>query len=252
MKITRLCFSALAAVLFVFSSQASADFVIVDFTAPGALNVTTAGLEVQTVTEPVTGVSFTVTASDVTVNNTNSGGLTTRNNGLGSNARNNGTFLNLIGGESEIIQFTLSGVTGLAPNQSIILSDLLSQNARSIAADQSGGLGGTFGNVAGDDVVLTSDLGNTFRIFQSDTGDLGSILLNANDTSSTDPIGNTFAHSANDFEFNNSFTISLTANDAVEIQGLRFAVVTAAVPEPTSTALLGLGALGFVLRRRRN
>ena len=250
MKITRLCFSALAAVLFVFSSQASAD-IIVDFTSPGPLNVTTAGLEVQTVTETVTGVSFTVTASDVTVNNTNSGGLTTRNNGLGSDARNNGTFLNFIGGESEIIQFTLSGVTGLAANQSIILSDLLSQNARSTSADQSGGLGGTFGNVAGDDVVLTSDLGNTFRIFQSDTGDLGSILLNANDTSSTDPIGNTFAHSANDFEFNNSFTISLTANDAVEIQGLRFAVVTA-VPEPTSTVLLGLGALGFVLRRRRN
>lgn len=139
----------------------------------------------------------------------------------------------------------------MAANQSIILSDLLSQNARSTAANQSGGLGGTFGNVASDDVLLTSDLGNTFRIFQSDTGDLGSILLNANDTSSTDPIGNTFAHSANDFEFNNSFTLSLTANDAVEIQGLRFAVVTA-VPEPTSNVLLGLGALGFVLRRRRN
>ena len=100
MKITRLCFSALAAVLFVFSSQASADLVIVDFTSPGPLNVTTAGLEVQTVTEAVTGVSFTVTASDVTVNNTNMGGLTTRNNGLGSDARNNGTFLNFIGGES--------------------------------------------------------------------------------------------------------------------------------------------------------
>ena len=112
MKITRLCFSALAAVLFVFSSQASADLVIVDFTSPGALNVTTAGLEVQTVTEAVTGVSFTVTASDVTVDNANSGGLTTRNNGLGSTARNNGTFLNFIDGESEIIQFTLSGVTG--------------------------------------------------------------------------------------------------------------------------------------------
>ena len=100
MKITRLCFSALAAVLFVFSSQASADLVIVDFTSPGAFNGTTAGLEVQTVTEPVTGVSFTVTASDATVNNSNNGGLTTRNNGLGSTARNNGTFLNFIGGES--------------------------------------------------------------------------------------------------------------------------------------------------------
>ena len=89
-------------------------------------------------------------------------------------------------------------------------------------------------------------------INQSDAGDLGSSLLLTDDGNTTNT-GNTFAHGAGNLAVsNNSFDLALTdlnRNDAVVIQGFEFAVVP--IPEPSSTALLGLGGLAMILRRRK-
>ena len=129
--------------------------------------------------------------------------------------------------------------------------NLLSQNGGSANADQSGGFGGTFGQLAVDSVTLTSDNGTISVVNQSDDGDLGESLLNADNNNAN--TGNTFAHSANNLGFTNSFTVQLTDDNgqAVVVQGFEFAVVNA-VPEPSS-ALVIFGLLGVgVCKRRRS
>ena len=89
---------------------------------------------------------------------------------------------------------------------------------------------------------------------QSDAGDLGAILL-ASDNGDSTNTGNTFAHSAGNLAFTNSFTLAqddLTANNAVTIQGFEFEVIPApAVPEPTAVGFLGLCGLAGLMRRRK-
>ena len=232
------------------TAVASADLVVVDFTAPGSnpgnnalgTSFTFSGADVfdaPSVMTP-TGVSFTVVAS----NGLASGNISSENAGLGSRALNTGDFLNVIGGVSEEITFTISGVTGLAPGESLVLDSLLSQ-------DSNGNFGGTFGNVAQDSVTLTSDDLSSVVINQSGGVDLGSIILATNDNNDTNT-ENTFAHSAGDLTFTNSFDLALTdltRNDAIQIQGLQFRVVPA-VPEPSS-ALALLSLLGVVVCKRR-
>ena len=80
---------------------------------------------------------------------------------------------------------------------------------------------------------------------------MGSIILATNDNNDTNT-ENTFAHSAGDLTFTNSFDLALTdltRNDAIQIQGLQFRVVPA-VPEPSS-ALALLSLLGVVVCKRR-
>ena len=141
---------------------------------------------------------------------------------------------------------------------------MLSQNGASTEPTQgppSGvgggfGFGGTFGHQAADSVTFTSDLGTAVVVNQSDTGDLGSILLNADNGDGV--TGNTFEHLVGTgLGFTNSFDLQLTdltANQAITTQGFNFSVVppaVAAIPEPSSLAFLGLGAIGLVARRRR-
>ena len=230
-------------------SMASAATLLVDFTTAGNSAAPT-GLTFSSQDIGGTGVSFDITASAVIPSGggANNGDIVRLNEGLGSTVENVGEFLNIIGGTSEVLRFTISNVTGLLPHQSIQISDLLSQNVRGTSANQSGGYGGTFGNVATDSVTLTSDNTSSFVINQSDAGDLGSSLLNG-DNGNTGNTGNTFEHGAGNLTFTTSFDVALTgpANDAIVIQGFDFVVV----PEPSSTALLGLGGLALILRRRK-
>ena len=125
-----------------------------------------------------------------------------------------------------MLEFTITNVSGLGAGESLEVVNLLSQNGSSENAAQTGGFGGTFGQLAGDSVTLTSDNGSTSVVNQSDDGDLGASLLNTD--SGTAATGNTFAHSANNLGFTNSFTVQLTDanNQAVVVQGFQFAVVS--------------------------
>ena len=63
--------------------------------------------------------------------------------------------------------------------------------------------------------------------------------------------GETFDSAAFDLA-SSSETLSVSGDVGnIFVAGLDFGVTVEAVPEPSSTALLGLGALGFLVRRRR-
>ena len=181
-------------------------------------------------------------------------GASRQNGGLGSGELNTGDFLNITDAGSEVLRFDLTSVTGLAPGEtidSIVLTQILSQNGNSQTADQSGGFGGTFGNQPGDGFLVSPD-GLAGTVVDSTDNDLGSILL-ATDAGNATNTGNTFGHAAN-VTFTNFLDIQLSDNNAqaAVVQGFRIDVNTTAVPEPSSAVLLGLGGLGLVLRRRRS
>ena len=55
-----------------------------------------------------------------------------------------------------------------------------------------------------------------------------------------------------DFNVTAADSLTITSNaHAIFTTGIDFSIEVEAVPEPSSTALLGLGALGFLVRRRR-
>lgn len=225
--------------------MASAVTLLVDFTTAGSSgNVNGGGFVFSSQDMGSTGVTFDVTVSAVNPGggaNGASGDIVRINGGLGSTVENSGTFLNVIGGTSEVLTFTISNVTGLGAGQSIQLTSLLSQ-------DVNGSFGGTFGDVTQDSITLTSDNTSTLVVNQSGV-DQGSILL-AGDDNNAGNTQNTFSHAVGTFAFTNSFDLALTdltRNDAIVIQGFDFVVV----PEPSSTALLGLGSLALILRRRK-
>ena len=237
--------------------SASAANIIVDFTATGnSVADNDNGLVFSSQDLDSTGVSFDITVSAVIpdgggANSANSGNVARLNGGVGSRVENTGGFVNVIAGVPEVLRFTISNVVGLQAGQTLQLANLLSQNSsNNTNADQSGGSGATFGQQSADSVTITLG-GTSVVINQSDGGDLGSSLL-LTDNGNTNNTGNTFAHGAGDLAVSNNsfFDLALTdlnANEAVLIQGFQFAVI----PEPSSTALLGLGGLAMILRRRK-
>ena len=240
--------------------SASASSVIVDFTAAGVSNNANGDgfvFSSQDVSLVSTGVSFDITVSAVIPagGGANGGNVTRNNGGVGSTVENTGGFINTENNVSEVLRFTIDNVAGLQAGETLQVANLLSQNSGSTAADQTGGFGGTFGHSGSDSVTITLAGGDSFVINESDAGDLGSSLLLADNNTAT--TGNTFAHGAGNLDVldptnGNFFDLALTdlaANEAVLIQGFEFAVVP--IPEPSSTALLGLGGLAMILRRRK-
>ena len=261
----QLTFAAIFLLSSAITSVVSAG-IIVDFTSPGAGGSANNGSLTFSTTDPSgTGVSFDITASAVIPagGGLNGGDVARNNGGIGSTVENTGAFLNVIPasgtvgpanpGVSEVLKFTISNVTGLAAGESLRIDNLLSQNLSSQNGNQTGGFGGTFGEQAADSVTLTSDSGSSFVVNQSDTGDLGAILLAGNNGNNTNT-GNTFEHGAGALGFTNSFDLALTdltANEAVVIQGFEFGVVPANVPEPSAIALLSIAGIGLLVRRRK-
>ena len=247
--------------IFLSMGLASTSFgaLIVDFTLPGGNTggEDNGGPFIFSTTDPSgTGVSFDLTATGV-----GPGGgpadITRINGGLGSEAENTGNFLNVIGGDPEVLRFTLSNVVGLSAGQMIVISNLLSQNGSSTTTDQSGGFGGTFGQQAADSVTIFPDstsfpgAGTTGVVVNQSDVDL-EIMLLAADAGNTGNTGNTFAHAPDggDIAFTSSFDVRLTDlsdNQAIVIQGFEFNVV----PEPSSFALVVVALGAGVLRRRR-
>ena len=223
---------------------------MVDFTSPGSGGGANNGPLIFLSTDPSgTGVSFDITASAVIPagGGANNGDIARNNGGLGSTVENTGAFLNVIGGVSEVIEFSIGNVVGLGAGESLQLTTLLSQNLSSQNANQTAGFGGTFGNVAQDSLTFTSDNASSIVINQSDAGDTGAILLAGNNGNNTNT-GNTFRHFGT-LDFASSFQVAqtdLTRNDAVLIQGFEFTVI----PEP-STSLMVLGGFGLLLIRKR-
>ncbi|BDS08952.1 hypothetical protein NT6N_39920 [Oceaniferula spumae] len=239
---------ALLSVLFISSGSMASAALFADFTAAGGSGGANSDGFVFSVSDG--GVSFDVTASAVIPvgGGANGGDIARINAGLGSTVENTGAFLNVINGTAEVLQFTVSNVSGLSAGESLVVRALLSQNPSSTNADQSGGFGGTFGNVAGDNALITSDDGPSIVVRDADGVDTGSVLL-ATDENNSNNTGNTFSFSDGDLAFTDSFTIQINdaANNAFVVQGFEFAVV----PEPSTSALVGLGGLALLLRRRR-
>ena len=250
--------------IFLSMGLASTSFgaLIVDFTAEGSNTggEVNGGPFVFSTTDPSgLGVSFDLVATAVVPmgGGANGGAITSLNGGLGSEVENTGAFLNVINGVPEVLRFTVSNVMGLSAGQTIVITNLLSQNGNSTTMDQTGGFGGTFGNAGADSITIFPDstsfpgAGTTGVVVNQSDVDLGSILL-ATDSGNTENTGNTFAHAPDggDIAFTSSFDVRLTdlgANNAIVIQGFEFNVI----PEPSSFVLV-VAALGAgVLRRRR-
>ena len=218
-------------------ASAAMSQIIADFTAPGTNGDSRT---VETISVAGTGADAGITFDiDVTAvipagGGANGGDVALLNGGFGSTVENGGGFVNVINGVPEVLRFTISNVQGLAAGQTLQLANLLSQNGNSQNPNQGpesgagggNGFGGTFGHQDADSVTLTSDSGASVQIDQSDSGDLGAILL-ANDNGEAADTGNTFAHSAGGLDFTDFIDLQLTdlmANEAIVIQGMEFSV----------------------------
>ncbi len=163
------------------------------------------------------GIGFTVTGdTDFT---TNVGAIRTADNNGGS------------------ITFTFTDhvdltITSLASGGPIVLDGNGANN--SFAADQ-GTWSFTAGTVGNAGAIIT---GSTLTVDGRATGGTG----NSNQIAAADDWGS--------FEVVGAKSVVWTYNDDTNFEAFTFDAVASAVPEPSSTALLGLGGLALLARRR--
>ena len=263
MKVTRLCFAALAACL-MFAGQASADIVIASYDA-FATNTSPNGVALAaTINANTTAAGFT---SNITndpsdpllrrsrTNNGSTDGIfgdgVTANTTL-STAATSGQLQFLNGNTSaptgiagaEDANFFLNVTNGTSDNYEFdeLLFDVLVQNVGNATTTTHTAYSVTFENTS----------------TTSATGVLGSATgLGADNDENIDLTGSGISLAAGEsgrFVFNFSGgglgSSSSGAIDNIALTG-QFVPPTSTIPEPSSLALLGLGAISLITRRRR-
>lgn len=223
---THLITSSLAAIIACSPVQAA---VLVDFTVNNTTQNGVAGIVPLNDVNLGSGIT-----ADITV--LASGTLDSHNAGLGSGTQ-------LGGGES--LTFTLSDIQGLGAGQTVSF-----QINSYLSTD--GSVGGYVFNSPNAGLFSTFDVtvdgGGTIvgTIDENITTTVSSFDLNFSTAKNVDTQEYAFAAPVS---FDTSFTIENNGTDNYYVQG--FDITANVVPEPTSTALLGLGSVFLMIRRRK-
>jgi len=176
--------------------------------------------------------------ADITIT-TNGGNLSSITQGLGHTGGND----QLQAGE--ILTFTFNDIQNLSGTAIFTINSLL-------AVDSSGGF--VFGDVNADTLILGGDASGTITT----ANPVNVTASNGTSLALSAPTENTLAFSSgagSSFSLVDgaAFTATTDGADSFRVQGFDVSldITPAAVPEPTSLALLGLGGLAFLSRRRR-
>ena len=259
MKVTRLCFTALAACL-MFAGQASADIVIASYDA-FANNPSPNGVALAAT------ISANSVAAGFTSNITNDTSDPLLRRSQTANGSTDGTF-----GDGVTLNTTLS--TAATSGRLQFLNGNSNANTGVVGADDANFFlnvtNGTADAYDFDELlfdVLVQNVGNTSTTTHnaysvtfentsttSTTGVLGSATgLIADNDVNIDLTGSGISLAAGEsgrFVFNFSGG-GLGSNSSGSIDNIALTGQVAAIPEPSSLALLGLGAISLITRRRR-
>ena len=169
-----------------------------------------------------------------------------------------------VGSPEAIITYTLTADFDTDGIDDLLTFDIIATAAVGNIGDNGSGFIGTGGPRIGDGETLTYTADVPTAAFKVSSGDIftanfdgftgvdfgqvfeGSALIINGTSFATEPSGLTPAQQID-------ITVSSGPNQVVApfISGVDFNITVEEVPEPSSTALLGLGALGFLVRRRR-
>ena len=251
MKVTQLCFAALAACL-MFAGQASADIVFQD-------NFDNDGLATNT----GTGGGFSqFTTSGSLSDDGNLTAPSTGHNGRGNFLTQNS--FDLTGGFTLTASFDVGTGASVQGNASRAAIGLVPST---VAQGRSGGVFGLPDTIAVNTIQFNdpdllglfyegTQLDDTLAVDAAAGFEDVVISVAANGLDYTYSIGGASVSGtlASAFDFSQEYRVEGIFQDAElfgTYQSITLHVGTTAVPEPTSLALLGLGAIGLVTRRRR-
>ena len=171
-----------------------------------------------------------------------------------------------VGSPEAIITYTLTADFDTDGIDDLLTFDIIATAAVGNIGDNGAGFIGTGGPRIGDGETLTYTADVSSAAFKTSSGDIftanfdgftGADFGAVTGTSVFEINGTAFSTEPTDLTPAEVFTITSIEDPAQTaesfINGVDFDITVEAVPipEPSSTALLGLGALGFLVRRRR-